>query len=196
MFLDGGAQLGRHVMDGPQATRHTARHLRASSVPSPVGHPHLVDPPARRRRAEDHLQRPARPPIAEVQSEQGLPASGAHRPKIGQPRPGPAAAARGPAHGWPAARARARLPLPAGAPRGRGRPDQRAPDSVTRSSSTGSERSVAIHEADHLGLGRAQAGETRGAEARTRLVDNAARHGRRAIAAEPSREPLSTTSGR
>ena len=60
---------------------------RSPSTPAParaVGHVDLLDPPAGGRRPQHHLQRPAEAAVADAQVQQGLSASGAHRPEVAQ----------------------------------------------------------------------------------------------------------------
>jgi hypothetical protein len=110
------AQMGRHVADRAERTQGGPGDLRAPAPPRVVGNPHLADDELLLGGPEDHLQRPAERPVAELEPEQGIPSGRAHRADIAQPdvgspadfdgqypvgqacveRPGPGARAAGP----------------------------------------------------------------------------------------------------
>ena len=174
---------------------HRAGHLRATD-PRVVGDGDLGDAPARRRRPQHHLQRPAEAPITIPSVEERLSARGAHRPEIGDDDAGAS-----PDELERATRFASRACATAM------RPQCRAVAPSTRSASPAStgattdgrsstvERRVAVHEAhDVRGRGRAGPRSTRH---RIRVCgsndDGAPRS--RATCAVPSVEPLSTTIG-
>ena len=90
----------RGGVDG--SSQHPAMSWTARTVPrtvpvtfdrpmrGDVGHGDLLDPPARVRRPQHHLERPAEPPVGDAELEQRLAPSGAHRAEVGAADPGPA----------------------------------------------------------------------------------------------------------
>ena len=78
-----------------------------------VGDRDLPDRPARRGRAQHHLQRPAEPAVAQAERQQRFARGAPHRSQIGRRRRRRAGAAPRPGPGWPAGHGRATRPAPA-----------------------------------------------------------------------------------
>ena len=181
-FTRGRAAMSRTAADG---AAHGPGDLRAA-LAGEVAHRDLLEPPARGRRAQDHLQRPAEAAVADAEREQRLAARGAHRPEVGQRARRCGGAARTRAPRWRPGRAAAR---PCSGPARRA-PSTRsavpaATGSTTRESSRGSNDASQSMKQTMSAVGGAQAGEAGGAEARLRLVHDA--RAERARRARPSR---------
>ena len=173
---------------------HAARDLGPPAGAEAVGDRSLADPPARRGRAQHHLQRPAEGAILQAELGQRLARgrSASARGRRSATGSGGAAAAR--ARGWPAGRAAARRRARRGASRGTDRAGRlrpaRSPAGARAGSSDPSQsmKQTSSERAADSPAKQAAPKPRRGSETTWAPI-------RRATSAEPSVEPLSTTSG-
>src|SRR5829696_4962271 len=168
----GSPEHAGHVAHRANGAAHGAGDLRPA-LAGQVAHRDLLEPPARGGGEQDHLQRPPEAAVADAEGEQRLAARGAHRAEVAQAHAGPAAQLEREGRvGDPGVQRPDRVRSgAAGAEhevRGPGRDRVDDARELARV-----ERRVAVHEADDVGVGGAQAREAGRAEARLRLVHDA-----------------------
>ena len=186
----------RHVPHRPGRAEQTAGHLGHAAGPGCVVDVDLLDPPPGPSRLDEHLQRIAEPPVAQVQIEQGQPPRGSHRARGRAPgrRPTGAAARR-----WPRCRAE-HGPGTRPDRTGRRRPSTRSARPVDdRPGHPGQLRRIEDPSASMkqtTSLVAASSPAWAAAPNPAGRASTTVAPWRRATRAEPSVEPLSTTIGR